>query len=103
VGTKKAPPNTDLRQYHRYGFLWVPASARGPGYAKFYFDRSQMGPTQEWQLLKDQPPPPTNQSWAFGIIDRQHLFLILSTGAGQPMTVRSVDVWQASAAGNLTH
>jgi hypothetical protein len=103
VGTKKAPPGADLREYHRYGFLWVPASAQATGYAKFYFDRAQMGPTQEWQLLKDQPPPPTNQSWAFGIIDRQHLFLILSTGAGQPMTVRSVGVWQASAAGNLTH
>ena len=102
IGQKHAPPETDMQQYHRYGFLWVPATERTKGYVKFTFDGAQIGTTQEWTMLKDEPPPPTGQPWVFGIIDRQHLFLILQTGAGQPMTVHSVNVWQASTAGNWT-
>ena len=102
IGQKHAPPGTDMQQYHRYGFLWVPATEHSKGYVKFAFDGQQIGQTQEWTMLKDQPPPPTGQPWLFGIIDRQHLFLIISTGAGQPLTVRSVNVWQASTANNWT-
>ena len=100
IGLRKAPADANLRQYHRYGFLWIPATSRSKGSAKFYFDGVQVGPPLQWDMLLDQPPPPTNQPWAFGIIDRQHLFLILSTGGGQPMTIRSVNVWQASTARN---
>jgi len=102
IGQKHAPPGTDMLQYHRYGFLWVPATERSKGYAKYFFDGAQIGATQEWTMLKDQPPPPTNQPWLFGIMDRQHLFLIINTGAGQPFYVRSVNVWQASTANNWT-
>jgi hypothetical protein len=41
-----------------------------------------------------EAPPPTNQPWAFSILDHSHLFIILETGTTQPMTVQSVDVWQ---------
>jgi hypothetical protein len=34
-------------------------------------------------------------------MDGRHLFLILGTGTDQPTTVKSVTVWQASAANNL--
>ncbi|MGY3366181.1 hypothetical protein ACVWZL_003306 [Bradyrhizobium sp. GM2.4] len=37
----------------------------------------------------------------FSILDSQHLVLILGTGVGEPMTVKSVRVWQASDAGNM--
>ena len=39
--------------------------------------------------------------WTFGILDQQHVVLILGTGPGEPMTIESVNVWQASAANNL--
>jgi hypothetical protein len=81
----------------------MPATPTTPGYAKFYFDRAQVGPTTQWTLLGDQPPPPVNQPWEWGIIDREHLWLILSTGLGQPVTVRRVDVWQASTANNIVN
>jgi hypothetical protein len=103
LGEKLAPTGTDFTQYHRYGFLWVPATASTPGYARFYLDGESMGTDQRWTLLTDQPPTPTNQPWAFGIIDQQHLVLILGTGVGEPMTIQSVNVWQASAAQNLNH
>jgi len=101
VGKRTAPMATEFTQYHRYGFLWVPATVTTPGYARFYFDGQSIGPDQRWTKYLDQPPPPTNQPWAFGIIDKQHLMLILGTGVGEPMTVQSVNVWQASATPNL--
>jgi hypothetical protein len=102
-GQRSVPAGTDFTQYHRYGFLWVPATALADGYAQFYFDGVQIGYTYEWQMLTDQPPPPTNQPWAFGIIDQRHLFIILGTGPSQPMTVQSVDVWQAGTSANLVN
>jgi hypothetical protein len=100
-GQRTVPTGTDFTQYHRYGFLWVPATATTQGYAQFFFDGVQVGYTYQWDLLTDQAPPPTNQPWAFGILDQQHLFLILGTSPAQPMTVQSVDVWQASTSANL--
>jgi len=99
-GMRIVPVGTDFTQYHRFGFLWVPATVQTAGYAKFYFDGRQVGKTQQWRLFEDQPPPPTGQPWAFGVLDRQHMFLILGTGVTQPMTVRSVNVWQAHTASN---
>jgi hypothetical protein len=98
------PSNTDFRLFHRYGFLWVPATSAAPGYAEYYFDDQRVGQRTRWVQFKDQPPPvsaKSQQLWSFGIIDRQHLVLVLGTGIGEPMTVRSVNVWQASGAGNL--
>jgi hypothetical protein len=103
TGMRLAPNGTDFDQFHRYGFLWVPATVSTMGYAEFYFDGEQVGPTQQWELFADQPPPPTNQRWAFGVLDRRHLFLILGTGQTQPMTVRSVNVWQRDTSANLVN
>jgi hypothetical protein len=101
VNKRMAPVGTDFTQYHRYGFLWVPATPTIPGYARFYFDGQPMGPEQKWTQLTNQPPTPANQPWAFGVIDQRHLMLILGTGVGEPMTVQSVDVWQASTTQDL--
>jgi hypothetical protein len=98
---RKTPEGTDFTQYHHYGFLWVPATDAKRGYARFYFDGQSVGPDRQWTRYTNQPPPPTNQPWAFGVLDQQHLMLILGTGPNEPMTIRSVNVWQASAAQNL--
>jgi hypothetical protein len=100
--TKRATPiGTDLRQYHRYGLLWVPATDTTAGYVRYYFDGQPLGGDQRWTKFADQPPPPTNQAWSFGRLDQQHLVLILGTGVNEPLTIRSVNVWQASDANNL--
>jgi hypothetical protein len=98
---RKTPQGTDFTQYHRFGFLWVPATDTQRGYARFYFDGQSVGPDRLWTKFTNQPPPPTNQPWAFGKLDQQHMVLILGTGPHEPMTVRSVNVWQASASNNL--
>jgi hypothetical protein len=98
----EVPANTDFRQYHKYGFLWVPASDRVPGYAQYYFDGKLTSDRVTWTKYADQPPPPGMAPWTFGVIDRQHLAVILDTGASQPMTVQSVNVWQSSRANNVT-
>jgi hypothetical protein len=100
-GKIMTPAETDFTQYHRYGFLWVPATATTLGYARFYFDGNPMGPDQQWAQFAKEPPPPDRKPWAFGVIDQRHLMLILGTGVGEPMTVKSVDVWQGSAQQNL--
>jgi hypothetical protein len=94
-------PSTDFTQYHTYGFLWVPASAASEGYAEFYFDRSPVGKKIVWAKFANQDGEPEGQPWKFGVLDNQHLALILGTGVGRPMTVASVNVWQASDGQNV--
>jgi hypothetical protein len=98
---RKTSEGTDFTQYHHFGFLWVPATNSTAGYARFYFDGKPMGPDRQWTKFENQPPPPTNQPWAFGRLDQQHLVLILGTGLHEPMTIRAVNVWQASSSNNL--
>jgi hypothetical protein len=98
---RQTPGGTDFTQYHRFGFLWVPATENKSGYARFYFDGKAVGPDRSWTKFTDQPPPPTNQTWAFGRLDQQHQVLILGTGIDEPMTVRTVNVWQASEQNNV--
>jgi hypothetical protein len=95
------PPSTDLTQYHTYGLLWVPASAAGGGYAEFYFDRNPVGKKIVWAKFTNQDGAPDGQPWKFGVLDNHHLALILGTGVGKPMTVASVNVWQASDQQNV--
>jgi len=99
--TIAAPPDTDFKAYHKYGFLWVPATESTRGLAKYYFDGVATDDEVEWDLYTNQAPPPGRAPWTFGIIDQQHLVLIIGTGAKQPMEVESVSVWQSSSANNL--
>jgi len=94
------PPDTNLNEYHQYGFLWVPATATTKGYAKYYFDRKEIGKGVSWEQYNNQPPPPA-PPWLFSIIDKHHRILILGTGADQPMTIKSVDVWQKNGEQNV--
>jgi hypothetical protein len=98
---RTVPANTNFSQYHRYGLLWVPATPTKPGSYTYYFDGVKVGATVTYTKYANQPPIPTSSTpWTFGIIDQQHLVLILSAGASTPMNVQSVQVWQASQAGN---
>jgi hypothetical protein len=100
VVVREVPFNTDFTQYHRYGFLWVPATATQDGYAEYYFDGQQVGRRVAWAQYTGEKPPP-RQPWIFSIIDHNHLVLILGTGLNEPMTVQSVNVWQASEQYNM--
>jgi hypothetical protein len=100
--TIEAPPETDYREFHKFGFLWVPATLSRQGYAQYYFDDMATSDRVTWERYTNQPPPPGRAPWTFGIIDQQHLVVILDTGAKQPMTVASVSVWQSSTSNNLT-
>ena len=94
------PRGTDFSQYHRYGFLWVPATSERKGYAKYFFDGKEIGTGWSWEQFTNQTPPPA-PPWLYGIIDKHHLLLILGTGIGEPMTVKSVAVWQNRGDDNL--
>ena len=94
------PRETDFKEYHAYGFLWVPATPARQGYAQYYFDGMPVGKQTNWTLLPNQPPPPRG-FWVFSILDRQHLALVLGTSRTAPMTVKSVNVWQSSDEHNL--
>ena len=96
----RTPAATDFTAYHKFGLLWVPATATSNGYAQYYFDDQPTNDKVTWTQFQNEPPPPGLAPWTFGVVDKQHLVLILSTGAKQPMTVQSVNVWQASTANN---
>ncbi|SKD05492.1 hypothetical protein SAMN05445504_9516 [Burkholderia sp. CF099] len=97
----KPPPATDFNRFHKYGFLWIPATAHTPGRAQFFFDGKPIGKPASWDHLTDRMPELEMRSAGFSVLDRNHLVLILGSGRAQPMTVRAVDVWQASDAANL--
>lgn len=105
---RSVPGGTSFNQFHRYGFLWVPATDDSQGYARYYFDGTPTGTDYVWSKWLDPIPPPIDYgSTMFAILDRQHLVVILGTGlgsdgSGDTLTVRSVKVWQRTASRNLT-
>jgi hypothetical protein len=93
--------NQNWNVYQTVGVLWIPATVSTNGSATWYLNGVQVG-QQTWTQYTTQPPPPGGgATWTFGLIDQQHIVLILGTGTSPPITVQSVNVWQASAAGNL--
>lgn len=73
------------------------------GYLIPYFDGQPTTGGVEWtQYNGTQSPPPGSATWTFGVMDVQHLGILFSTGVGMPMNIRSLTVWQASNAGNIT-
>lgn len=102
----RVPVGTDFTKFHKYGFLWIPAQASSSGkvrgYAAYYFDDKLVSTGQQaWDPYCGEAPPPTSEHPAFGVLDRQHLALILGSGIGEPMNVQSVNVWQVSSDWNL--
>jgi hypothetical protein len=99
----EVPESAKFSDYHRYGFLWIPATDVIAGRARFYFDGQPVGREIRWARFGDETGEPWGKPWKFGVLDHQHLVLILGTGPNAPMTVRSVSVWQSSTGENLQY
>jgi hypothetical protein len=100
-GAVTVPNTTDFSQPHTYDCLWVPATATTQGYIQFYMDEALIAGPMRWnQWQVGQLPPPVTNVSAMAGMDLRHMFLIFGTGTSYPMTVHSVQVWQASAANN---
>jgi len=109
------PPNTNIQNqafitvpnfntYHTYGMLWIPATATASGTISYYLDGTNIGTTHYSKLSATQTPPPSDKKpWEYAIIDNDHLTLQIGSDNAVPLTVQSVDVWQASAANNLVN
>jgi hypothetical protein len=98
------PPGTNFNQYHKYGLLWVPATASSEGYIQYYFDGVATNDRLSWKQFSGQRGKPGPQTdWAFGVVDQMHMVLILGTGNAQPLSIKSVNVWQKSDANNLRY
>jgi hypothetical protein len=95
---RQLPDGVDFSEYHAFAALWVPATDTSRGSISWYFDGVQIGKSVAWSRLTDLASMPPER---FGIGDRQHLAIMLGTGTQYPMTVRSVSVWQRSAADNI--
>lgn len=90
VGSDNVPSNFDHTKPHKYGALWVPATSTTRGYSQSYFDRTHIEPLDITWAQHTNVLPPIDVS----VIDTGRQGLILGSGAGNPMTVLSVSVWQ---------
>jgi hypothetical protein len=102
TGEVRVPTGTSHNP-HKYGCLWVPATATTKGYCKFYVDDiliTQWIPT--WNRYYDnQPVPYQSGTTLFSNMDVQHFYLIFGSGDPWPMTVTDVSVWQRDGTQNL--
>ena len=102
IQNRPVPSSTNFLQYHRYGFLWIPATAVKRGSFTYYFDGVQTGPVVYYTKFTNQAPTPSAKTpWTFGVIDQQHLVVFIGTNPPVSMHLKSVQVWQASAMGNV--
>lgn len=94
----------DFTAQHRYGLLWVPATAGTPGYVKRFFDGVQVGNTVTWnQYNSALGPPPVAGSTAWSILDTKKIMFFLSGKSTNAVLFTKFEVWQASDANNETH
>lgn len=84
-------PAAELREFHTYGQLWVPATRSRRGYVQNFLDGRPVGVRVEWDAGEPRPPAPARA--LFNVIDRQGMALILTSGT-QRMSVDWVRVWQ---------
>ena len=93
----------DWTQWHRVGAVWVPATGSTSGTLQYFMDGQPLGPAMSWSQYTSQSPPPTSSSpWLFGMADGQHQVLIFGSNT-TPINVKSLVVYQASAANNVTN
>ncbi|WP_428535375.1 hypothetical protein [Rhodopila sp.] len=92
AGANYTVPNT-------YGLLWVPATATTQGYVKWYFNGQQVGNTIYWNQFNPNEPASANP---YSVMDSRHMALLLGAGSSTPNTVYNVQVWQASAAHDIS-
>ncbi len=96
----------NFSQFHKFGYLWIPATASTNGTGQYFFDGVQVGNTITWSQNNDaglSPPPSGTQIGS--VLDNRHLMLIIGNSSVDPvamqMVVKSVSVWQVSDANNL--
>ena len=99
-----APPMHDFKAFHKVAVLWVPATSTSKGSLRFFYDGQQLGAPVTWEkydAVKAAPPITAAAPWAYGVLDQEHLALIIGSGDSEPVRVRSIHVWQASDKGNI--
>ena len=99
-------PGGSLLGSNTYGMLWVPATATTQGYIQWFFNGVQVGPTVSWnQYNANQAFPPSNAaSTVCNVLDTMRIVPILGTSnPSAPMTITSVQIWQASGANNAQY
>jgi len=105
---KFAPPGLNLNQSNTFAALWVPATATTQGYVQFYCNPNNagwqpFGSVLKWNQYSSSEALPATGSNVGNIMDVRHWFIIIgNSNSATPMTVTSCQVWQASAANNLT-
>ena len=72
----------------------IPSVNGSLGSAQYYFDGVATTDLVTWNGPPPTAPPPSGNQ-VFSILDAQQLAIILGTGPGWPLQVRSVNVWQA--------
>ena len=99
------PAGTDWTLFHTFGQLWIAGnSANGNrGYLQYYFDGQPTSDKISWLDVYGPEVPPPSGSNIFSIIDKQHLALVLGTGAHQSVSVKRVRVWQLPGQGTVLH
>jgi hypothetical protein len=97
-GIAKVPRGTDWTLYHRYAVAWIPATSTTSGRYDFYFDDIKMTSFSYSQFTTQAAPPTSSTTWTYGIGDSQHLTLEMGHE-----DVKSVNVWQATTANNITN
>jgi hypothetical protein len=97
----QVPTNFNWNLPHHVSMLWIPATDSSNGSITFYLDEvAVIGPILYSQFTTQSPPPTTSTPWTFGVIDQQHIALILG-GGGNPLNVNAVNVWQLNDSNNL--
>ncbi len=93
-------PSGSLLGTNTYGMLWVPATATTQGYIQWFFNGVQVGPTVSWnQYNATQAFPPSNAaSTVCNVLDTLRMVPVIGTST--PLTITSVQVWQASGVNN---
>jgi hypothetical protein len=82
--------------------LWVPATATTSGYVNYYWNGSVVQSISYTQYQTSDTPPLTNSTpWAYGVMDVNHFVLQFGSNNQYPITVYSVQVWQANSLSNM--
>jgi hypothetical protein len=97
-----APVGVNWKAFHRFGLQWVMATSKTQGRIQYYFDDKPVAAPVIWSQFTDQSPP-IKPPFAFGVLDTQHLGLLVGSPTAAPITLRSIHVWQDAHACNLTH
>ena len=105
-GSPVTIPSGSLSGINTYGMLWVPAAGSTQGYIEWFFNGVQVGPTVSWnQYDVNQAFPPSNAaSTVCNVLDTLRMVPVIGeSDPSTPMTVTSVQIWQASGANNAQY